>query len=219
MATPRTGNREGRPRKDRDNFVDQCAKRYAAARRPKYPEKLNHDLYAATGDPLARDNPNIAKDTYGIETAPRPSRRLSEIRSLAFGDELDAILNYVETLNHNIAALDRNKSENIPSTTRELIADAVATFAERGTFIGGKAPVSFSRAIRAAFDHLAKRKDREDRRAQLGDTGRKLQVRPAVAGSIILDPITGEKLPAEGASVPDNAFWRRRIDQGDVLKI
>ena len=29
-------------------------------------------------------------------------------------------------------------------------------------------------------------------------------------------PVRGEALPKEGADVPDNTFWRRRLKDGDV---
>ncbi|HGY5200608.1 TPA: DUF2635 domain-containing protein [Raoultella ornithinolytica] len=29
-------------------------------------------------------------------------------------------------------------------------------------------------------------------------------------------PVRGEALPTEGAEVPDNTFWRRRLKDGDV---
>lgn len=29
-------------------------------------------------------------------------------------------------------------------------------------------------------------------------------------------PVRGEALPKEGAEVPDNTFWRRRLKDGDV---
>ncbi|MCU8822775.1 DUF2635 domain-containing protein [Klebsiella quasipneumoniae] len=29
-------------------------------------------------------------------------------------------------------------------------------------------------------------------------------------------PVRGEALPAKGAEVPDNTFWRRRLKDGDV---
>lgn len=29
-------------------------------------------------------------------------------------------------------------------------------------------------------------------------------------------PVRGEPLPVEGAVVPDNTFWRRRLKDGDV---
>lgn len=29
-------------------------------------------------------------------------------------------------------------------------------------------------------------------------------------------PVRGEALPQEGAEVPDNIFWRRRVKDGDV---
>lgn len=35
-------------------------------------------------------------------------------------------------------------------------------------------------------------------------------------GLSVRDPVKGSPLPAEGAEVPDNTFWRRRLRDGDV---
>ncbi|HCM7542617.1 MULTISPECIES: DUF2635 domain-containing protein [Klebsiella pneumoniae complex] len=32
-------------------------------------------------------------------------------------------------------------------------------------------------------------------------------------------PVRGEALPKEGAYVPDNTFWRRRLKDGDVIPV
>lgn len=35
-------------------------------------------------------------------------------------------------------------------------------------------------------------------------------------GRAVPDPEAGDLLPAEGREVPDNAWWRRRLADGDV---
>ena len=32
-------------------------------------------------------------------------------------------------------------------------------------------------------------------------------------------PVRGEALPKEGADVPDNTFWRRRLKDGDIIPV
>ncbi|MGY2163739.1 DUF2635 domain-containing protein [Pseudomonas tolaasii] len=43
----------------------------------------------------------------------------------------------------------------------------------------------------------------------------RITVRP-VAGRSVPDPEAGDLLPAEGREVPDNAWWRRRLADGDI---
>lgn len=43
----------------------------------------------------------------------------------------------------------------------------------------------------------------------------RITVVPA-AGCAVPDPEAGDLLPAEGRTVPDNAWWRRRLADGDV---
>lgn len=43
----------------------------------------------------------------------------------------------------------------------------------------------------------------------------RITVVPA-AGRSVPDPEAGDLLPAEGREVPDNAWWRRRLADGDV---
>lgn len=40
-------------------------------------------------------------------------------------------------------------------------------------------------------------------------------IRPA-PGLLVLGP-DGQRLPEEGATVPDDSFWRRRLAKGDVV--
>lgn len=44
-------------------------------------------------------------------------------------------------------------------------------------------------------------------------------VKPAQPGLTIRDPRTQRPLPDEGAQVPDNQFWQRRLDHGDVVRV
>ncbi|CNI70101.1 MULTISPECIES: DUF2635 domain-containing protein [Yersinia] len=39
------------------------------------------------------------------------------------------------------------------------------------------------------------------------------------AGRAVRDPVKGTFLPKFGTEVPDNAFWHRRIQDGDVVQI
>lgn len=45
----------------------------------------------------------------------------------------------------------------------------------------------------------------------------RISVVPAV-GRAVPDPEAGDLLPAEGREVPDNAWWRRRLADGDVIR-
>ena len=44
---------------------------------------------------------------------------------------------------------------------------------------------------------------------------KRITVAPAV-GRSVPDPEAGDLLPVEGREVPDNAWWRRRLADGDV---
>lgn len=44
---------------------------------------------------------------------------------------------------------------------------------------------------------------------------KRITVVPAV-GRSVPDPEAGDLLPVEGREVPDNAWWRRRLADGDV---
>lgn len=46
-----------------------------------------------------------------------------------------------------------------------------------------------------------------------------MNVKPADPAAVIRDPNTKVQLPAEGAEVPENTFWTRRLLAGDVVRI
>ena len=47
----------------------------------------------------------------------------------------------------------------------------------------------------------------------------KLFVKPAIDDSIVRDPARGgQPLPADGAEVPNNSYWQRRINDGSVVR-
>jgi hypothetical protein len=46
-----------------------------------------------------------------------------------------------------------------------------------------------------------------------------MRVKPAIPGAVIRDPHTKRPLPAGGAEVPDNTFWRRRLLAGEVVRL
>jgi hypothetical protein len=46
----------------------------------------------------------------------------------------------------------------------------------------------------------------------------KLHIQPA-QGRRVIDPATGDPLPAEGAHVADSTYWRRRIKDKDVTRV
>lgn len=46
-----------------------------------------------------------------------------------------------------------------------------------------------------------------------------MKVKPVDPKAVIRDPHTKQKLPAEGAEVPENNFWVRRLVAGEVVRI
>lgn len=44
----------------------------------------------------------------------------------------------------------------------------------------------------------------------------RITVVPA-AGRVVPDPEAGDLLPPEGRDVPDSAWWRRRLADGDII--
>jgi hypothetical protein len=44
-----------------------------------------------------------------------------------------------------------------------------------------------------------------------------IKVKPG-EGLIVRDPVTLAELPAKGKSVPRNAYWLRRLADGDVIE-
>ncbi|HEY6038259.1 MAG TPA: DUF2635 domain-containing protein [Kofleriaceae bacterium] len=46
-----------------------------------------------------------------------------------------------------------------------------------------------------------------------------MKVKPVDPNAVIRDPQTLQKLPPEGGEVPENTFWTRRLQQGDVVRV
>lgn len=46
-----------------------------------------------------------------------------------------------------------------------------------------------------------------------------MNVKPTTPGTVVRDPISMQRLPDEGAEVPDTLYWHRRVDQGDVVPV
>lgn len=44
-------------------------------------------------------------------------------------------------------------------------------------------------------------------------------LKPKVPGEFVRDPVTKEKLPAEGKAVKMTTFWRRRLEDGSVVEV
>ncbi|MGD9657098.1 MAG: DUF2635 domain-containing protein [Methylocystis sp.] len=144
---------------------------------------------------------------YGIASAPRPNTVVDALKGKIFGGEAQLLADYA-----------RAYSRSIGVSLHFAIADAVATCAERGTFIISRgAPASFERAIRCVYEALE-----EDLRGpdSIGDTGRRLHVKPAREGAIVRRPESNMRpLDPDGEEVPDNLFWRRRLLNGDVVEV
>lgn len=46
-----------------------------------------------------------------------------------------------------------------------------------------------------------------------------MRVKPKDPNAVIRDPHTKRALPAEGAEVPENIFWTRRLRAGEVVRV
>lgn len=46
-----------------------------------------------------------------------------------------------------------------------------------------------------------------------------MHVKPKTPETVVRDPRTRVRLPADGGRVPDNSFWLRRLIAGDVVKM
>ncbi len=201
-----------RKRGTRVKDEDKLRARYEAAtvnkrRSPAWREPKN--IFDATGDPLAKQDPELAAGVYGLTNAPRVNVALRRIRGRTFGDSLSGLTDMAIWF-----------QEHRGWSVLRSAGEAVALAAERGTLIGVRVPVSFDRAVelvRKAVGraHVLGRLRYEPR----GWTGRYMFVVPA-SGLLVsmpapLPPRT--RLPVEGAWVKDDSFWRRRLRDHDVM--
>ena len=151
------------------------------------------NLFAATGDPLAEQDPVLAAHLYGLAEAPRPAVALRRIRSEAFGDTLSSLTDMA------IWYQDNRRWSVLRSA-----GEAAALAAERGSWIGVKAPVSFDRAVELIRKSVGRaRALGRLRYLPPGWTGGHIFVVP-VPGLLVPMPAPlppRSRLPAEGAWV------------------
>lgn len=189
--------------------TEELRRRYdqatAGKRRP--PDRADTDpLYLATGDPLVFENRAAASAAYGLSASPRPASKLRRIAAECWGDDLDAL-----------TQMSRFYQELGRSALRAA-GEAVALGAERGCWIGLRAPVSFEHAVEVVRKSLRRAAAaRPSDRNPPGWTGTYLTVRPKEGLSF---PVPGKPpgahLPQEGGIVRDDSYWRRCIADGDV---
>ncbi len=222
MVSGPTSKPRGRPRKEdakpRDNatrfppnFVELCAARYKAVKSPDHSATACAGSEASDadtlGDSLFSSDPVAAKKAYGLWAAKRPTKALAAVKAATWGDAADHLADYA-----------RDYARNVGISLHFAIADAVATCAERGTFVtcNGLA-VSFERAMRRVY--YAMNCDWRET-VGIGDTGGTLYVKPARPGSLVLQPDRDMRpLAPEGEVVADSRFWRMCLLHGDVTLI
>lgn len=185
--------------------------RYEAATRGKrrVPWPSQRDPFLdTTGDPLVLRDRALAAQLYGLVDAARPNVQLRRIRAQSFGDELESLVDM---------ALWYEGARRW-SALRSA-GEAVALAAERGTWLGVLAPVSFDHAI----ERVRKAASTARRLGRLrylprAWTGAMVFVRPC-PGRLVSLPAPAAprtRLPAQGLWVRDDSYWRRRIQDEDV---
>jgi hypothetical protein len=191
-----------RKRGSRSTDTDRLRREYELLTRGARPNRHPHagDLHVATGDPLALDYPARAAEVWDVAGAPRPQVHIRRLAASVWGETLDLIVD----LAHHLAA--RNRWSALRASE-----EAVVIAARRGRWLG--APVSFDKAAETVRKRIGRPAART---AMDGATGARMRVKPA-PGLAVRDPATMELLPAEGADVPDDVFWRRRLRDGDVV--
>ena len=166
------------------------------------------DLFNATGDPLAEQDPVLAARVYGLSDAARPNVALRRIHADMFGDSLSGLADMAIWF-----------QEHRGWSALRSAGEAVALAAERGTWIGNKAPVSFDRAVELIRKAVGRAHALGRLRYQpQGWTGRRLFVVP-VPDRLVTVPAPAPprtRLPKEGGWVKDDSYWRRCIRSGDV---
>jgi len=159
-------------------------------------------VFRATGDPLARSEPDLALRAYDILKSKRPNVALRQAEAAIYGDALASIVDLARSI------------RNAPRTKSALQAaqKAVALAAKNGLWIGVSAPVSFDEAV----DKVRREISTKTADALVGDTGRKLFAIPRCGLRLPMPEQGGMILPPKGQVVPDTLYWRRRVADGDV---
>ncbi len=193
---------------DRDRLKQKYDKSTRGKRRATDRVASSGDpLLDATGDPLVSTDRALAIELYGLHDAARPNTRLRRLRDEIFGGSLSSVTEMALWFqDHRAWPVYRSAAE------------AVALAAERGTWIGVNAPVSFDKAVdmvRAAVRN--RRADRIKVYSPPAWTGRYFYVVPAPGSTLYGPGRPYVVLPATGAWVPDDAHWRRHVACGSAL--
>lgn len=183
---------------------------HATAGRRRQFERTGLDpLFAATGDPLVLEDRARAMQVYGPLDAKRPSVVLRKVHAESWGDDLDSLV----SMGSHYQARGRS--------ALHAAGEAVALGAERGAWLGLHAAVSFDHAVERVRKALLR--ERHDRLAPPhppGWTGAYMEVRPAPGILVhLLAAPPRTVMPEGGALVRDDSFWRRRLQDGDVIRI
>lgn len=161
-------------------------------------------LFNATGDPLVKTDPLLAASVYGLTGAARPRIALRRIAGRVWGNSLTSVIDMAVWF-----ARFRGWS------ALRSAGEAVALAAERGVWIGAKAPVSFDKAVDLVRRGIRQKKDGPA--ALVGATGRQIYVKPGADLTVRRPTPPYQPIPVEGAFVPDCLYWRRRIACGDAI--
>jgi hypothetical protein len=192
--------------------TEQLAARYdraTAGSRRRGTRGHEDALFAATGDPLVLEDRAAAERLYGLVAAKRPTAALRRIAADTWGDQLAGIADMA-------LQFQRMRSWS----TLRAAGEAVALAAERGTWIGLGAPVSFAHAVeRVRKAAAASVRQAARRQPPAAWTGAMLFVRPA-EGALVSLPAAPPRtrLPVDGDWVRDDHYWRRRLFHGDVVR-
>lgn len=213
-------------------FYDKCRKQVAdeavLSRRDSFKARAKTTGAAAaiiTGDPLFEESISIALGAYKLTGSKRHSRVARDLCSAVWVSEIEAIAQYAKSFQQNTGA-----------TKRTAIAEALAACASDVRPWDRKlSPGECSRSVRAFVRDIDGRPAKFDtamRRimeivsapqrhgSDVGATGRVRFVRPAVAGAIVRQPDRDmQPLRPAGDFVPDNLFWRRLLENGDVVEV
>jgi len=196
-------------------------------------------LFEATGDPLALTEPDLAAQVYGLTEASRPSVALRKLRAAIFMNStipgLGLGLWLMERRGYSarraaqeavVLAAERGHFQTHAPTAAEeerlrwpIIRDErrLKSVIEAGGYGGAAMVAPFDTAVQRLQEAIIFYSRRQSD-AQIGDTGRRLLVR-IPDGITLRDPMTLERLPPGEHDVPDILYWRKRIAEGDALRV
>lgn len=195
--------------RDPAEFNRVCRQRYNLATqgvvrlRSLPPRRWMNFVKEITGDPLPLDE---LIQVYRLTEVPKPRLYLAELEHRIYGGPADSIAAFAKARMAQFSTLSRPAA----------IADAIATCAERGTFVGLRgAAISFDSARTLVYKAWDCAWD-----LRVGDTGRRIKVRVKQLGIVWRVPEEGNRiLLSEGDTVPDTLQWRKFIAEGSIVAV